>query len=328
MTLLGTAATGIVADYSLIDEVGLRYPFAVWDPVKQAINEGRMKFIDSHLSQVPEEVRQGYLGNVDTAVVEAVAVGEDWLIPSTIVGATPAYLEPADEVLVEVNHGQPLDSQMFHDAHRAGSDDTVPLQTPGERLDDQKLRFQPEKLGAVGETDAEPPGYPFRPLTDDEEDVVDHFREFVQQEVEDNLFLGEFAAFEIGVGTLGDAVSGSLSDVEFGDRDVYLYSEVLQDSVLDLLDEEVAGHPLADQPPLHVDEADQDGVDRPGGDLLLQCLEIEIAGHRASSVAMLVVSPMQDTGQEKGPASRRTRSVAVMRSDTAGRPSPSWLYSS
>ena len=46
-----------------------------------------------------------------------------------------------------------------------------------------------------------------------------------------------------------------------------------------LLDEEVPGHALADQPALHVGEAGQDGVDRPGGDVLLQRVEIEIAGH-------------------------------------------------
>ena len=46
-----------------------------------------------------------------------------------------------------------------------------------------------------------------------------------------------------------------------------------------LVDEEMAGHPLAEQPPLHVGEADQDGVDRPGRDVLLQRVELEIAAH-------------------------------------------------
>ncbi len=239
LTLLGTADTGMVADYSLIDEVERRYPFAVWDPVKTAVNEGRMKFTDSHLSQVPEEVRQGYYGDVDTAVIEAVAVGDDYLVPSTIVGATPAYVDSADEVVVEVNHGQPLDLQLFHDVTRTRRNEAAPLESPGDRLGDQKVEFPPEKLAAVVETDVEPPGYPFRELTEAEEDVVAHFREFIQREVEDNLYLGRFAAFEIGVGSLGDGVSAALSDVEFGDRDVHLYSEVLQDSVLDLIDEGV-----------------------------------------------------------------------------------------
>jgi hypothetical protein len=46
-----------------------------------------------------------------------------------------------------------------------------------------------------------------------------------------------------------------------------------------LLDEEAPAHALADQPALHVGEAHQHGVDRSRGDLLVQCVEVEIAGH-------------------------------------------------
>ena len=42
----------------------------------------------------------------------------------------------------------------------------------------------------------------------------------------------------------------------------------------------MAGDPLADQAALHVDHADHDGVDRAGGDVVAQGVEIEIAGHR------------------------------------------------
>jgi hypothetical protein len=54
--------------------------------------------------------------------------------------------------------------------------------------------------------------------------------------------------------------------------------------VRDLVDEEVPGHPLADQPALHVGKAHQHGIDRPGRDLLLERLEIEIAGHSRCSL--------------------------------------------
>ena len=50
-----------------------------------------------------------------------------------------------------------------------------------------------------------------------------------------------------------------------------------------LFEEVVPGDPLADQPALHVDEADQHGIDRPGGDLLLEPVEVEIASHGPST---------------------------------------------
>ena len=55
-----------------------------------------------------------------------------------------------------------------------------------------------------------------------------------------------------------------------------------------LLDEEVAAHALADQPALHVGEAGEDGVDRPGGDLLFQRVEVEISAHPSSPFSRLV----------------------------------------
>ncbi len=276
LTLLGTADTGIVADYSLIDEVELRYPFAVWQPVKDAINEGRMAFVDSHLSHVPEEVRQRYFGDVDVAVVEAVAVGEDWLIPSTTVGATPTYVEAADRVVVEVNHGQPLALQRFHDVYRSRRDEHLPLESPGERLGGPKIEFPADELAAVVETDAEPPGYPFRDLKPEEEEIVEQFGEFVEDEVERNPLLEDFVSFEVGVGSLGDAVSRSLADVEFGDLDVHLYSEVLQDGVLDLLDDGVLKEASAMSMVLSEDGKQQvfDDIERYAEDVVLRPLSV------------------------------------------------------
>jgi hypothetical protein len=46
-----------------------------------------------------------------------------------------------------------------------------------------------------------------------------------------------------------------------------------------LVEEVVAGDPLADQPALHVDEAGEHGIDRPRRHVGLQGLEIQIADH-------------------------------------------------
>jgi hypothetical protein len=50
-----------------------------------------------------------------------------------------------------------------------------------------------------------------------------------------------------------------------------------------LVEEVVPGDPLADQPALHVDEAGEDGIDRPRRHVGLERLEIQIAGHGALS---------------------------------------------
>lgn len=238
LTLLGTADTGIVADHSLIEEVDMRYPFAVWPPVKKAVNEGRMRFVDTHLSEVATEVRQGYYGDVDAAVIETIAVGDGWFVPSTVVGATPAYVEEADRLVLEVNRKQPLGLRDLHDVFETCVTETVPLESPGERIGGPRIEFDTDKPVSVVETSQEPPAYPFDEPTDDEDRIVERLAKFVQKEVETNRVVNEsgMVSFEMGVGTLGNAAAASLEDVDFGDTEPYYFGEVLQDGVLDLID--------------------------------------------------------------------------------------------
>lgn len=238
LTLLGTADTGIVADHSLIDEVEMRYPFAVWPPVKKAVNEGRMRFVDTHLSKVATEVKQGYYGDVDAAVIETIAVGDGWFVPSTVVGATPTYVEEADRLVLEVNSEQPLGLRDLHDVYSSRVTETVPLESPGERIGGPRIEFDTDKPVSVVETSQEPPAYPFDEPTDDENKIVERLAEFVQKEVETNRVIDEsgVVSFEMGVGTLGNAAASSLEHVDFGDTEPYYFGEVLQDGVLDLID--------------------------------------------------------------------------------------------
>lgn len=241
LTLLGTADTGIVADHSLIDEVEMRYPFAVWPPVKRAVNEGKMRFVDTHLSEVATEVRQGYYGGVDAAVIEAVTVGDGWFVPSTVVGATPTYVKEADRLVIEVNREQPLGLRDLHDVFETRVTETVPLESPGERIGGPRITFDTDKPVSVVETSQEPPAYPFEETTDKEDRIVDRLTDFVQEEVETNPLIEEsgVVSFEMGIGTLGNAAAGSLEGVDFGDTEPYYFGEVLQDGVLDLIDEGV-----------------------------------------------------------------------------------------
>jgi succinyl-CoA:acetate CoA-transferase len=238
LTLLGTADTGIVADHSLIDEVEMRYPFAVWQPVKRAVNEGRMRFVDTHLSEVATEVRQGYYGGVDAAVIEAVAVGDGWFVPSTAVGATPAYVEAADRLVLEVNSKQPLGLRELHDVFETRVTETVPLENPGERIGGPRVTFDTDKPLSVVETSQEPPAYPFDEPTEDEKKIVERLTGFVQEEVETNPLVKEsgVVSFEMGIGTLGNAAASALEGVDFGGTEPYYFAEVLQDGVLDLID--------------------------------------------------------------------------------------------
>jgi len=224
-----------------VDAIARRYPFQAREAINAAINDGRVAFADRHISSLGDDVRFG--GMVDTdgsvAVVEAVAVGPDWLIPSTSVGLTDAFVEAADAVIVEVNEDQPLSLAAFHDVYRTATPPErgpIPLTAPDERIGGPRIEFDPGKLDAVVETTGRDAPYEFRDPTDVDLRIADRLGDFLEREVERSSLYDDSLRIQFGVGSLGNALMGALGDADLGDRDLIYYGEVLQDGLLDLLD--------------------------------------------------------------------------------------------
>jgi len=245
LTAVSGGSVGDEIDAALVkaDAVERRFPFQARSEIRAAINDGRVAFADRHVSGVGDEVQYGSLVDSDrqaVAVVEAVAVGEDWLVPSTSVGQTPAFVEAADRLVVEVNAAQPRALEQFHDIYRLGTPpgrDPIPITDPGDRIGNPRVEFDPAKLVAVVETDRRDEPYEFRDPTADDRGVAANLREFLEAEVERSPLFAESVRLQFGVGSLGNALMGALGDADFGDRDLIYFGEVIQDGLLDLLDE-------------------------------------------------------------------------------------------
>jgi succinyl-CoA:acetate CoA-transferase len=195
-------------------------------------------FHDAHISDVGDHVAMGHYGDPDVAVVEAVAVGEDWLVPSTSVGHTPTFVRAADRLIVEVNEAQPLALAALHDTtSRPLPPDREPLthETPGERVGDARIRFDPEKLVAVVRSDRPDDPYEFREPTRTDEAIASNLAAFLAEEVEHNPVFRDRVCLQFGVGSLGNALMGAFRDVDLG-RPVAYFGEVVQDGLLDMLD--------------------------------------------------------------------------------------------
>jgi succinyl-CoA:acetate CoA-transferase len=244
LTVVSGGSAGEPLDEALVEAgaVARRYPFQGRRPIRDAINDGRVAFSDRHVAGLGDEVQYGGLVDSDepvVAVVEAVAVGEDWLIPSTSLGQTPAFVERADRLIVEVNAAQPRVLERFHDVFRPGTPPNrgpIPVTSPGERVGSPRVEFDPAKLEAVVETDRRDDPYSFRDPTDDDLAVAANLRGFLEREVERSPLFAESLRLQFGVGSLGNALMGALGDADLGDRDLVYFGEVIQDGLLDLLD--------------------------------------------------------------------------------------------
>ncbi len=116
LTIITGASVGPELDGAL-SQAGVikrRYPYQTDSSCRNAINNSDIKYSDMHLSHTPQWVKYGFLGNMDIALVEAVAITEEGnIIPSTSIGNSNVFIECADKIIVEINMAQPLDIRRY-----------------------------------------------------------------------------------------------------------------------------------------------------------------------------------------------------------------------
>lgn len=245
LTVVSGGGIGTEIDDRLVESGDMvrRYPFQTQPAVREAINEGRVAFHDRHISRMADEIRfrgihKGVSGKC-VAIIEAVAVGDGWLIPSTSIGHTPAYVEVADQVIVEVNRAQPVDLANVHDVHQRApppNREPIPLADPIGRTDGPAVPFERDKLVGVVETERPDDPYEFRDPSVVDRQIASNLREFLAEELGRNPLFSAAVVLQFGVGSLGNALMGAIGDLDFGDRDAVYFGEVIQDGLLNMLE--------------------------------------------------------------------------------------------
>ena len=235
------ASTGPELDGALAkaDGIEFRLPYNS-DPIaREKINRGDMEYFDMHLSQVAPMAWQGFLGPLDTAVIEVSGIREDGsLIPSSSVGNNKTWLDRADQIILEVNRWQNPALEGMHDIyygtalppHRV----PIPLIRPDDRIGEAYFRVDPAKIVAIVETEAADRNLPFAAPDTAAFAIAGHLIEFFRHEVARGRLPASLLPLQSGVGNIANAVLTGLVDGPFAD--MMSYTEVIQDGMLDLLD--------------------------------------------------------------------------------------------
>lgn len=242
LTVVHSGNVGDEIDVDLVEAGAIerRFSYQSSRVAREATNRRDIAFSDRNASSIGDEVQHGGLVDPDVAVVEAVAVGEGWFVPSTSLGQVPAFVEAADRLYVEVNRRQPLELQALHDIYRPDAPpnrEPVPLTDSGERIGTTHVSFDPEKLAGVVETNIADSTYTFRDPTDDDLAIAENLGKFLDVEMERSAVFEDAVHLQFGVGSLGNALMGELKELDFGDRDVVYFGELIQDGLLDMLDD-------------------------------------------------------------------------------------------
>ena len=219
--------------------LALRLPFQSDPDARRRINDGSLAYIDAHLSQVAQNAWFGVYGDIDVAVVEAVAIREDGgIVPSTSVGNSKTWLDLAKRVIVEVNDWQPAGVDGMHDIYYGTAlpplRRPIPLEHPDERIGETALRVDPEKIVAIVRTHAPDRNSPFKASDATSERIAALLIEFLQHEVARGRMPARLLPLQSGVGNIANAVMSELVKSRF--TGLSAFTEVVQDGMLDALD--------------------------------------------------------------------------------------------
>ena len=200
------ASTGDATDGILSRVKAIRYraPYTTNPDFRKAVNNGEIAYNDIHLSQMAQEVRYGFMGKVDVAILEACEITPDGKVYLTAAGGiAPTIARLADKVIIELNAAHSKNGMGLHDVYEPLDPPyrrEIPIYKPSDRIGLPYVQVDPKKIIGVVEVN-----------------TPDQAR-----------------SLQSGVGNIANAVLGALGR----DKTIpafEMYTEVLQDAVVDLI---------------------------------------------------------------------------------------------
>ncbi len=238
--VLTGASTGESLDGALAraNAISFRSPYQSDPGLRSQINQGQTRFVDMHLSLLPQVVRYGFLGPVHWAVVEACDLTQGGgIVLTTSVGAAPTFLGKAERVLIELNRRHPPTLLGMHDIyepHDPPHRREIPIYSVSDRIGAPLVALDPSKIAGYVETDLPDECGGFCAPTP----ALNRIGQIVAQFLLDEMHAGRvpctFLPLQSGVGDIANSVLAALG-AEPSIPPFEMYTEVVQDAVIPLI---------------------------------------------------------------------------------------------
>lgn len=235
-----SAGDHIDNDLAKANAIQWRAPYQGGRELRDQINRQEVQYVDMHLSHVAQTVSAGFFGKVDVAVVEATEITPDGRVYlTTSIGASPTWLACAEKVIIEINH---------HHSHRLREladifiipppprRSPINVHTPLTRIGWPYAQVDPKKVVGIVENNEPDQVKAFSAEDAVSRKIADHVIQFLLKERQAGRIPEQFFPFQAGVGNTANAVLAGLG----GHPDIppfYMYSEVFQDAMVDLMSE-------------------------------------------------------------------------------------------
>jgi len=239
--VLTGASTGKSLDGALAEAeaISFRTPYQGNATLRKQINAGKVRFFDMHLSAVAQQVRYGFLGKINWAVVEACDLtAGGGVVLSTSVGVSNTYLRLADKVIIELNARHPTSLLGIHDIFEPKDPpgrSEIPVYSPSDRCGSPICVVDPKKIVGVVFTNLADESGGFDEATPITDQIGQNVADFLAAEMHNGRVPSNFLPLQSGVGNIANAVLAALgrsTDIPAFE----MYTEVLQDSVIPLIE--------------------------------------------------------------------------------------------
>ncbi|MDR0893776.1 MAG: acetyl-CoA hydrolase/transferase family protein [Prevotellaceae bacterium] len=234
------ASTGESCDgiLSRIKAIRYRAPYTTNTDFRKAVNNGEIAYNDIHLSQMAQELRYGFMGKVDFAIIEACEVTEDGKIYLTAAGGiSPTLCRLAPKIIIELNAAHSKTAMGLHDVYEPldpPSRREIPIYKPSDRIGMPYIQADPKKIVGVVETNWPDEARNFVEADPVTEKIGQNVADFLVADLKRGIIPSTFLPLQSGVGNIANAVLGALgSDATIPPFE--MYTEVIQNSVIGLI---------------------------------------------------------------------------------------------
>ena len=237
------ASTGQSTDGDLANAQAIKYraPYTTNPDFRKHVNLGEIPYNDLHLSHMAQELRYGFYGQVDWAILEVCdieEVGDDYHVYLTAAGGiSPTAARLAKKVILELNSFHSPDAKYIHDVYEPLDPPyrkPIPIFNVSDRIGVPYVSIPKSKVVGVVECNIPDEARAFK----DSDPVTDRIgyltAEFLVAELHAGRMPKEFLPLQSGVGSTANAILGALGEDKHV-PDFNIYTEVLQDSVVGMM---------------------------------------------------------------------------------------------
>ncbi|MCH5236310.1 MAG: succinate CoA transferase [Muribaculaceae bacterium] len=219
--------------------INTRAPYQGTPDTRKSVNNGEMNYYDPHLSHMSQDLRYGFLGDIDVAIIEVTEMNPSGeVILGAGIGMTPTIAMMAKKVIIEYSSYYSTSFRGFHDnyvpldpPHRR----EIPIYKPSDRIGTTVLKIDPKKIIGVVPSNESESICSFTSLSDATRAIGANVADFLAKEMARGAIPHEFLPIQSGVGNIANAALYGLADNPAIPR-FEMYTEVVQDAVMELME--------------------------------------------------------------------------------------------